>query len=144
MAAKAIVQVGPCARGGKHRVQVDAADHDFQPLAPVTPVGIFLPTVEELCIYGGPSKVPRACLVERLPQGWEAVCDRFVPSTPLVIHRDTGPEKQSRRPQFMQRLVDFVQPDHLTVRLAYSPPYHSKDNPIERCWGILEHHWHGT
>src|SRR5262245_2149031 len=31
----------------------------------------------------------------------------------------------------------------LTVRLAYYPPYHSKYNPIERCWGILENHWNG-
>src|ERR1700740_3492901 len=26
----------------------------------------------------------------------------------------------------------------------YTPPYHSKYNPIERCWGILELHWNGT
>jgi hypothetical protein len=26
----------------------------------------------------------------------------------------------------------------------YFPPYHSKYNPIERCWGILEQHWNGT
>jgi transposase len=24
------------------------------------------------------------------------------------------------------------------------PPDHSKYNPIERCWGILENHWNGT
>jgi hypothetical protein len=44
----------------------------------------------------------------------------------------------------MQRLVAFVPQYPRTVRLAYSPPYHSKYNPIERCWGILENHWHGT
>ena len=27
---------------------------------------------------------------------------------------------------------------------ALSPPYHSKYNPIERCWGILEQHWNGV
>src|SRR5450759_824033 len=32
----------------------------------------------------------------------------------------------------------------LTIRLAYYPPYHSKYNPIERCWGILEQHWNGA
>jgi len=32
----------------------------------------------------------------------------------------------------------------LTLELAYYPPYHSKYNPIERCWGILENHWNGT
>ena len=44
----------------------------------------------------------------------------------------------------MQRLVEFAQRSHLTIRLAYYPPYHSKYNPIERCWGILEQHWNGA
>jgi len=32
----------------------------------------------------------------------------------------------------------------VTIHLVYYPPYHSKYNPIERCWGILETHWNGT
>ena len=31
----------------------------------------------------------------------------------------------------------------ISIRLAYYPPYHSKYNPIERTWGILENHWNG-
>jgi hypothetical protein len=30
------------------------------------------------------------------------------------------------------------------IPLLYSPPYHSQYNPIERCWGIVEHQWNGT
>jgi hypothetical protein len=30
------------------------------------------------------------------------------------------------------------------IQLLYYPPYHSKYNPIERCWGILEQHWNGA
>jgi hypothetical protein len=30
------------------------------------------------------------------------------------------------------------------IRLAYYPPYHSKYNPVERCWGVLENHWNGA
>jgi hypothetical protein len=44
----------------------------------------------------------------------------------------------------MQRLVAFVRRYGITVRLVYYPPYHSKYNPIERCWGILEHHSPGA
>jgi hypothetical protein len=44
----------------------------------------------------------------------------------------------------MQRMVDFVRHTRLHVRLAYYPPYHSKYNPVERCWGILENHWNGA
>jgi transposase len=144
MDAKAIVKVGPFARGGKSRMQVDAADHDFQPLATVTPVGIFLPTLDELFVYGVTSKVTSDCLVDRLAQWWEAVRERFAHITTLVINVDNGPENHSRRTQFMQRMVQFVQQYRVTVRLAYYPPYHSKYNPIERCWGILENHWNGT
>jgi hypothetical protein len=44
----------------------------------------------------------------------------------------------------MQRLVEFVHRYHLHVRLVYYPPYHSKDNPLERCWGILANHGNGA
>ena len=73
MDAKATVKVGPFARGGKARAYVAAADHDFHPLATVTPVGIFLPTLEELFVYGVTSKVTSDCLVDRLAQWWESV-----------------------------------------------------------------------
>jgi len=144
MDAKATVKVGPFARGGKSRVLVQAADHDFAPAATVTPVGIFLPTLGELFVYGVTSKVTSDCLVDRLAQWWEAIRERFAHITTLVINLDNGPENHSRRTQFMQRLIAFVHHYHLTVRLAYYPPYHSKYNPIERCWGILENHWNGA
>jgi Rhodopirellula transposase DDE domain len=52
MDAKATVKVGPFARGGKSRVPTKVADHDFEPTATVTPVGIFLPACDELFVYG--------------------------------------------------------------------------------------------
>ena len=62
----------------------------------------------------------------------------------LLIDLDNGPEIASSRTQFMKRLVEFSDRHQLTLDLAYYPPYHSKYNPIERCWGILENHWNGT
>jgi len=73
MNAKATVKVGPFARGGKSRVPTKAADHDFQPVARVTPVGIFLPASDELFLYGVTSKVTSDCLVDRLVDWWETV-----------------------------------------------------------------------
>jgi len=40
-------------------------------------------------------------------------------------------------------MVEFSKKAGIEIRLVYYPPYHSKDNPIERCWGILETHWNG-
>ena len=136
--------MGPFARGGKSRVLTEAADHDFQPAATVTPGGIFLPATDELFLYSVTSKVTSDCLVDCLEQWWERVRRRFAQITTLVINLDNGPENHSRRTQFMYRLLTFVQQSGLTVRLAYYPPYHSKYNPIERCWGILEQHWNGA
>jgi transposase len=143
MDAKAPVKVGLFARGGKNRVPTSAADHDFQPEATVTPVGIFLPATDELFLYGVTSKVTSDCLVDQLVHWWERVRARFAHITTLVLNLDNGPENHSRRTQFMQRVVAFAQRYGLTIRLAYYPPYHSKYNPIERCWGILEQHCNG-
>jgi hypothetical protein len=57
---------------------------------------------------------------------------------------DNGPEIASSRTQFMKRLVEFSDRYQWMLELAYYPPYHSKYNLIERCWGILENHWNGT
>jgi len=66
--AKATVKMGPFARGGKGRVAVKAADHDFQAEATVTPVGLFVPQTDEVFIYHVTSKVTSDCLVDRLEQ----------------------------------------------------------------------------
>ena len=62
------------------------------------------------------------CLVDRLVDWWETVKERFAQITTLVINLDNGPENQSRRTQFMQRLVEFVQRYGITIHLAYYPP----------------------
>jgi len=125
-------------------VPTEAVDHDFQPAAKVTPVGILLPATNELFVYGVTSKVTSDCLVDRVHEWWEEVRPRMAQITTLVLNLDNGPENHSRRTQFMQRMVDFVDQTGLTVQLAYYPPYHSKYNSIERCWGVLEQHWNGS
>jgi Rhodopirellula transposase DDE domain len=143
MDAKATVRVGDFSRGGKKRVRVKAADHDFKPSARVTPVGILVPQCDELFLACVTSKVTSDCLVDVLEQWWESVRERFEQVKTLVINLDNGPENQSHRTQFLNRLVTFAQKYQLAVHLAYYPPYHSTYNPVERCWGILEAHWNG-
>jgi hypothetical protein len=144
MDAKATVSIGPFSRGGTSRIPTQAADHDFQPEQKVTPVGILIPQTNELFVYGVTSKVTSDCLVDRIEQWWNEVGARFGHVTRLLINLDNGPENNSRRTQFIQRLVQFVDKTGLRVDLAYYPPYHSKYNPIERCWGVLEQHWNGS
>ena len=84
------------------------------------------------------------CLVDRLIDWWETARERFPHIKTLLINLDNGPENHSRRTQFMQRLLECVRQYQINMRLAYYPPYHSKYNPIERCWGVLEQHWNGS
>lgn len=60
-----------------------------------------------------------------------------------MLDLDNGPENHSRRSQFLLRMIRLARQEQITVVLAYYPPYHSKDNPIERCRGILENYWRG-
>ena len=47
------------------------------------------------------------------------------------------------RSQWLKRLVQFSARWGVFVQLAYYPPYHSKYNPIERVFGVLENYWNG-
>jgi hypothetical protein len=142
--AKAGVKVGPCSRKGKNRVEPEACDHDFHPQATITPYGIFLPQGDELFLDCTTSKVTSDFMVDVLDAWWLAHRSRFPAVQTLLLNQDNGPENHSRRTQFMKRMVDFAQRHQINLRLAYYPPYHSKYNPIERTWGVLENHWNGN
>ena len=142
--AKATVNIGPFSRRGRSRTRTKAADHDFKPQATLTPFGIFLPRYDDLWLYMARSKVTSDFIVDRLEQWWKEVRLRFLSVKTLVINLDNGPENQSRRTQFLKRIVGFARKYGLVVQLAYYPPYHSKYNPVERCWGVLEMHWNGS
>jgi len=142
--AKASVRIGDYSRGGQSRVMVRAADHDFQVAARLTPFGIFLPQYGEVYLYFTASALTSDFMLDCLTECWKSLRGRFPRVKTLVLNLDNGPENHSRRTQFMQRLTQFVDTFQLTVDLAYYPPYHSKYNPIERVWGVLEQHWNGT
>ena len=143
--AKAPVKLGLFSRGGLSRVVVNALDHDFhdKKTPKMTPYGIYLPEHGELYLYFTTSKVTSDFIVDCISDFWLRVRERFPAVTTLVINQDNGPENHSRRTQFMNRIVDFVDQFGTAVKLAYYPPYHSKYNPVERLWGVLENHWRG-
>lgn len=92
----------------------------------------------------GTSRETSDFIVDCLEQWWQERREHYGQIRELVINLDNGPELASCRTQFIKRLVQFADHYDLRIRLVYYPPYHSKYNPIERCWGILENHWNGT
>jgi len=142
--AKATVRIGDYSRGGKSRIIVKAVDHDFHPADKVTPFGILLPDQDRLYLYFTRSRVTSDFIVDCLIDCWQQIRQDFPQVKTLLLHQDNGPENHSRRTQFMRRIVELADTFQLCVQLAYYPPYHSKYNPIERVWGILEQHWNGA
>src|SRR5262245_8809625 len=75
---------------------------------------------------------------------WQRMRPQYGPIRRLVIFLDNGPNNAGTRTQFLKRMIEFCDWSGLEIRLVYYPPYHSKYNPIERCWSSLEKKWGGT
>ena len=140
--AKATIKIGPYSRGGYSRCNLSAADHDFKPDALLKLFGINIPALDENYMYFTESHITPDFMIDALESLWPSLKARFDPHT-LVINLDNGPENNSRRSQFINRLVSFAQSSFVNISLVYYPPYHSKYNPIGRVWGVLENHWKG-
>lgn len=82
--------------------------------------------------------------VDALLLWWERVRPQNGHIRRLVIFLDNGPKNAGTRTQFLKRMIEFANRTGLEIRLVYYPPYHSKYNPIERCWSSLEKKWCGT
>jgi transposase len=142
--AKASVKIGLFSRGGRTWAEVKALDHDFKADAKLTPFGILLPRHGELSLYFAQSALTSDFIVDVVEMWWQGVRGRFPKVRTLLVNQDNGPENSSRRTQYVKRLAAFARAAGVKVRLACYPPYHSKYNPIERCWGALEQHWNGS
>ena len=145
MDCKATVKLGELSRGGLSRGDNKACDHDFVSNGSHTPCGIVNEDSGQLYINMGSSFKTSDFIIDTLKGWWE--------NTPLEARNDAdriqlkidnGPESSGKRTQFLKRIVEFSDDIGKPIQLLYYPPYHSKYNPIERCWGILELHWNGT
>jgi hypothetical protein len=79
-----------------------------------------------------------------LSMWWRSVKEGMKQVKRLVIYLDNGPKNAGNRTQWLVRMIAFADWSGLEVRLVYYPAYHSKYNPIEHCWGVLEQKWGGT
>jgi transposase len=143
---KAKVKIGEFSRGGVARglQSVRAADHDMHPDAVLVPAGILEVECDQLNLIFGTSRDTADFVADCLEWWWMERRAAHARVRRLLIDLDNGPEIASCRTQFMKRLVEFSDQHELTLELAYYPPYHSKYNRVERCWGVLENHWNGA
>jgi Rhodopirellula transposase DDE domain len=146
MDTKAKLNIGAFSRGGKSRGSeaIQAWDHDMRPKDKLVPCGILEVLGGLLTIIFGTSRETSDLLADCLQQWWNLNKDQYRHVRQLVIDLDNGPQNASVRTQFMKRMGEFADRNALEIVLVYYPPYHSKYNPLERCWGLLEAHWSGT
>ena len=145
--AKATIKLGELSRGGRSRIITKALDHDFVETQDKTHLlGFYLPKWNETYFFLLPYS--KHLTADTIVDCLEDLCDSFGDFMDgidkILLNLDNGPENHSGRRQFIKRLIDFVDKRGKIVELAYYPPYHSKYNPIERVWGVLEQHWNGT
>jgi hypothetical protein len=139
------VQLGDVSRGGLTRGDHRACDHDLGLKEKYIPCGIVDEDSAQLYLTFGSSYKTSDFIVDALEAWWAALdTTEQVAMAKLQIKMDNGPEGSGKRTQFLQRMVEFCDAIGKPIQLVYYPPYHSKYNPIERCWGILELHWNGT
>lgn len=110
-----------------------------------TPFGLVDEDSGQLNISFGSSAKTSDFIVDNLHDWWERMPPKERDDFSLIqIKSDNGPESSGRRTQFLKRMVNFADHTGKPIQLLYYPPYHSKYNPVERCWGILEKHWNGA
>jgi Rhodopirellula transposase DDE domain len=141
--SKAPVPIGPFSRGGRSRTGTRAVDHDFKPDGVLTPFGIFQPRTSEAELFFTDSKVSSDFMADCLEQWIQGRGAALKEVRKLVVDLDNGPENSGQRSQWLLRLALLAQQYQWVVVLVYYPPYHSKYNPIERLWGLLENYWRG-
>lgn len=141
---KAKVKLGDFSRQGKSRQPEAAWDHDDTPVAVGVPFGILEVESGRLTLIFGTSYETSDSIADGLALWWETNTPRLSHIHRLVIHADNSPHLKSTRTQFLRRMVAWADEIGVTIPLVYYPPYHSKYNPIERCWGILETQWNGA
>ncbi len=146
MDSKAKVKIGNLSREGKARYlePLKADDHDREWTAVLVPLGILDVRGERLSIYFGQSAETSDFVADCLELWWQENQAIYPGLEELVIDVDGGAATRSNRTQFIKRMVEFAQKTQWQIRLIYYPPYHSKYNPIERCWAVLENYWNGA
>ena len=120
-----------------------ALDHDPPAKRKWTPLGILMMASGALTMIFCERETSDSW-ADALAMWWESVKGQLGHIKRLVIYVDNGPKNSGRRTQWLKRLVEFADKSSLEIRLVYYPPYHSKYNPIEHCWGVLEQKWGGT
>lgn len=134
---------GEKTRTDRHGNVAKGWDHDPPAKEKLVPFGILILATGAMTLLFGNHETSDFW-GDCLRMWWTSVRHRFRGVRRLVMYLDNGPKNSGRRTQFLKRMVEFADWSGLEIHLVYYPPYHSKYNPIERCWSSLQKKWNGV
>ncbi|MGR3274513.1 ISAzo13-like element transposase-related protein [Acaryochloris marina NIES-2412] len=144
MDCKATVKLSGSSRQGKTRTQAKASEHDIDEGNKYLSCGVLNEEIGGLHIKFGNSCEKDDFIVDNLQNWWNIITPTEQQNIKLIsIKVDNGSENSGIYTQFLNRLVTVSDRVGISIQLLCYPLFHSKYNPIERYWGILEQHWHG-
>ncbi len=140
------MKIGNLSRGGKSRGEKakTADDHDTSFKETIVPFGILDVTGNHSNIFLGTSYETADFIADCLDIWYSENIEQYKHIKELIINLDNGPCIRSNCAIFMKRMIQFAKTAQWKIRLSYYPPYHSKYNPIEHFWGVLENFWNGA
>ena len=134
--------------GGKTRTDANGKvakgwDHDPPAKEKLVPFGIVMRVTGALMLLFGSHETSDA---------WVECAANVVAAGSVRLRACQAPgDLSGQRPQELRSADPVSETDGpvcrlvgLEIRLVYYPPYHSKYNPIERCWSALEKKWNGV
>ena len=120
-----------------------ALDHDPPPKEKLVPFGVLILGTGLLTLIFG-KKECSDFWGDCMKAWWISVRSQCRGIRRLVVYLDNGPKNSGVTRKFLRRIVEFADWSGLEIHLVYYPPYHSKYNPIERCWSSLQKKWNGV
>lgn len=140
------VRVGALSREGYSRCKeaVESLDKDMYWETKLVPLGILEIKSGISTVVVGNSQETSDFIVDGLEKWFELRKEAISEYHTIEIYLDNGPAVNSKRTQFINRIMEFACITGLKIHLLYYPPYHSKYNPVERVWAAVEQYWNGT
>lgn len=123
-----------------------ALDHDFEPDMKLKPFWILDVDTGQVDFVVWYSRETPDFIVDWLEMWYETHKKEIKRDKidQLLINLDNWSSVKSSSTQFVYRMMMFSLHTWLVIKLSYYPPYHSKYNPIEHVWWVLERYRNGA
>ena len=135
---KATKLIGNLSDNGSSWIEKESLDHDTMPKYRVKPFGMLNLKTNNTAVFCATSNSTADFKVDCIKEQLKNDLKMNSNIKKVYLFLDNGPENNSRRTLWIWSLINLAIELNITIELVYYPPYHSKYNPIEHFWGVLQ------